>query len=342
MGKLAEVRVKLSAARHGNPARDMTIILVAGDHSETTVATLFAGIAREAGKTTTVVSHETTPGFDASVESAFRTLARVKKTPCDFVIIEATERFLSLGVTSQFTIGTLIFTSNYAGAEALLRQSPRHVVAPSNLDVPEGLIEPYKHISYGEDESAEAQLVQIKLYKKGTELSVAIDHQIKLELATHLVGKTNAINVVMAAATAYVLGFDTSLIQEGIADIEVIPGNFTRVHEERPYSTYYDAAATAEPMLLAMESARQLAERRLIVVASVAQLGDEAIARLKENADRLVLVLPPEHDDISGTDRAITGEEAVQKGERAAKQGDLLLVFGVVPQSADSQDTQPS
>lgn len=328
VGKLAEVRVRVSAARYGNPARDMNIVLVVGDYAKTTVATLFAGIAEEAGKSTAYISREKTPGFDASIESVFKTLSQVKKDQRDFVIIEATDKLLSLGVMPQVSIGTLILTSNHEKAEELLRSSPRHVVAPSDLSVPEGLIEPYKHISFGEDESAEAQLTSVKLYKKGTELSVAIDHQIRLKLATHLVGKANARNALTATATAYILGFDTSLIQEGIADIEQIPGNFVRTDTDQPYETYYDEGSSIDSIMLAVESAKELARRRLIVVLCDERYSEEDLMSIKGKADRVVSVLSAERGDVSGVDRVLTKAEAIEKGKRAAKQDDLLLIFG--------------
>lgn len=331
-GKLSEVRVKISAARHGNPARDLNIILIVGEYGKTTVTALFSGIVKEVGKTAVTVSSETEPGFDRSIDAFFSTLARVKKSQTDFVVIEATDRLLTLGVTAQLTVGTLILTSNHPKAEMLLRQSPRHVVAPSQLDVPEGLIEPYKHISYGEDDSAEAQMSRLKLYRKGTELLVTIDHQIRIELATHLVGKTNAVNVLTAAATAYVLGFDTSRIQEGIADVESVPGNFVAMPTDKAYNVYYDGATSVQSMLMVIESARALANRRLIVVVTRETVSDEDIARLKETADRLIIVQPTERDTISGVDQVLSPEEAIHKGERAAKQDDVLLVFAQPPE----------
>ena len=69
-------------------------------------------------------------------------------------------------------------------------------------------------MTYGTNPEAEAHLTHVKLYKKGTEASLLIDHQTHLELATNLPGEFNVMNMSAAVSLAYLLGIKLEDIQE--------------------------------------------------------------------------------------------------------------------------------
>src|SRR5690606_37683721 len=111
-------------------------------------------------------------------------------------------------------------------------------------------------ITYGQDEDAEARIEHTKLYKKGVEATVVIDHQTKLELASSLPGTFNVYNMTAAATLAYVLGLKRSDIVEGIANLEGVPGRFERVVEGLGYDVIVDYAHTPDALQQLLEAAR--------------------------------------------------------------------------------------
>lgn len=335
VGKLAQVRAFISATRHGNPGKDLNVVLIAGEYGKATVATLFTSVAKQAGKSVLRVSTRTHKRLDASMDDFFQTLVTVKKDKPDFVVIEATDELVALGVLSQVEIGTLVFTGPYEKAAQLLRESPRHVVAPAGLDVPAELIEPYKHISYGDDEAAEAKLTAVRLFKKGTEVDVLIDHQIKLTLATYLVGYANAWDVLIVASMAYVLGFDTDLIQEGIAEVEAMDGSFVLQDDKNLYLTFYDIGTHDASVERAVASAKELARRRLIVAVTFTSVSDEAVEAVRAKADRVFVVAVSDRTLPHDVDRALTTDDAIEKARRAAKSGDVVLILGADAPTAE-------
>lgn len=333
--KLAQVRALVSSTRHGNPGRDLNIILIVGEYGKSTVASLFEAIAKEAGKSMVRIPGVSHGNFHASLDDFFQVLATVKKDKPDYVVIEATDSLLSLGALSQLDIGTLVLTSDHPRAEQLLRESPRHVVAPSALSVPEELIEPYKHISFGDDDAAEAKLEAMRLYKKGTEIDLSIDHQIKLTLASYLVGQANAWNLLIAASMAYVLGFNMDTVQEAIADIEPVSGNFT-LEDTALYSVFYDKGTHEASIERAVSSARQLTKRRLVVAVCTPSVSDKALETVRASADRVFVVATADRELPHDVDKATLSDDAIEKARRAAKSGDVVLVIGVAAPEKDN------
>ena len=159
----------------------------------------------------------------------------------------------------------------------------------------------------------------------GTEIELVLDHQSKLELATYLVGEANVRNVAAAVAGAYVLAADIGTLQEGIARLEGVKGNFEKISSDKPYVVYADRATAAVSVGLALESARALKKRRLLVAL------DETVAKdsyelAKTQTDRLVVV--GEGEDEPGVERAANVLEALELVTRAAKKDDLVLFLG--------------
>jgi UDP-N-acetylmuramoyl-L-alanyl-D-glutamate--2,6-diaminopimelate ligase len=121
-------------------------------------------------------------------------------------------------------------------------------------------------ITYGKNSDAEAHIDAITLYRKGTEAHITIDHQVKMELATALPGEFNAYNMAAAVSGAYLLGVDLEAIQEGIANLEGIPGRFERVVEGRPFDVIVDYAHTPDGLEKLLVAAKAITKNRVIVV----------------------------------------------------------------------------
>ena len=207
-------------------------------------------------------------------------------------------------------------------------------------------------ITYGAHDEAEAKIEYVKLYKKGSEARIVIDHQTTLELATALPGQFNVYNMTAAAATAYLLGVKLQDIVEGVANLEGVPGRFERVVEGLGYDVIVDYAHTPDALEKLLEAAQSVTKNRVILVFGATGDRDkgkrpimgEIAARL---ADRIMLTDDESYDENPQAirDEVMTGiekvgggakttelgdrREAIEKALSIAKKGDTVLITGM-------------
>jgi UDP-N-acetylmuramoyl-L-alanyl-D-glutamate--2,6-diaminopimelate ligase len=81
-----------------------------------------------------------------------------------------------------------------------------------------------------------------------------------------LVGRSNLSNLLAAAATAWGLGLPLQTIAEGLAALERVPGRFERIELGQPFGVVVDFAHTDLAFTNLLESARELARGRIIIV----------------------------------------------------------------------------
>jgi len=321
--KFLGMQRKLAVVKYKNPTSKLNSIVIAGEYGKTTTARLLEGIFKESGRKVCVIAttkHVTFDGF-------YGALSRAKKEGYTTVIITASTELLELGALEGVVPECAVFTTSIAQSQALLKLSPKHVVSPSGMDIPEGTVEPYQHISVGDDDMAEAKRESITLYKKGTEIQMTIDHQTKLNVATPLVGKANAYNVATAIAAAYVFGIDAADAQEGIAELEPTPGNFEYISSSKPYEVIVDRGVSSDSLRLSLESAKVFAKRRLLVALDTMP-SEKDMAFVRDNSDRVFVVTDDTSPFVSGVDTVNDIETAFEKVTRAAKQDDLILFCG--------------
>ena len=121
-------------------------------------------------------------------------------------------------------------------------------------------------MTYGTHKESEAHITKTKLYKKGSEATVVLDHQTTLELATYLPGEFNLANLTAAATVCYLLGVKTDDIVSGVANLEEIPGRFERVVEGLPYEVVVDYAHTTEALEKLLQTVKTNTKNRVILV----------------------------------------------------------------------------
>lgn len=310
------------SARYGNPARGLSVILISGERGKTTTATFLAAILKEAGRRTSVLSGD----YDTSTEHFYKSLSKCKKEQTALVLIEATDRLLEIGALQGLSVDTLIVTDENEQAHSFMSLGPKHVVAPIGFSVPDGSVEPYQQITYGDAEDADARIDNIKLYRQGTEVSLTIDHQTKLDVATYYAGYANATDLVAATATAYVLAVPHDSVQEGVADLEPPLGLCSWLQTDHSYEIMYDTASTNKAATLAVKSAKTLVKRRLIVLMEQAY-DAETMQYIKEQADRVIVVSSSEHTDAT-IEVESSSAEAFEKALRGAKRDDAVVVLG--------------
>lgn len=287
-------RVKAISARYGNPARGLKVIAVTGTNGKTTTVNYINEVLKEAGLTTAMFStalievagKRQINDLNATVASTQRMqefFREAKHAHVDYVVLEVTSHSLDQHKLDGVPIEVAIMTNltqdhldyhktmdRYAAAKGkLFANEPKFIVLNRDdewYDYFNTFQAGAQKITYGEHTDAEARIDHFKLYKKGSEATVVIDHQTKLHLATALPGKFNIYNMAAAAATAYVLGIKLRDIVEGIADLDGVPGRFERVVEGQGYDVIVDYAHTPDALEKLLEAAKSVTKNRVILV----------------------------------------------------------------------------
>lgn len=332
---VGKVRAKVVAWRHGNPASSLKLIMVAGLRGKTTTALLLSEMLQEAGSSVMTLTNQgsmidgkplTMESYDASATALQEYLSLAKKKNVKYVIVEVNDELVATHSLSTLPIEMSIITNDAPAAHALLQQPSSYLVAPTGFGMSDQGVAPHQMISYGTDESADAQLANVTLRRKGTEIDLVIDHQTKLSVATYLVGRANAFNVTSAVSAAYVLAADTSTFQEGVARLERVAGNYEYLPAEGLfYEIVVDGANVESSIDLVLTSASKLKRRRLMVAVD-STVPSELYANIKQSADRLIAV--SDSALLPGIELANTTKGAVDLLKRGAKREDLVLLLG--------------
>lgn len=373
-------RVKLLTARYGNPAKGLRVIAVTGTNGKTTVVNFLNEILKEAGYKTALFSTAVIEiNGNKHINDLNRTVAvtgdlmkfyrDAKKAAVDFVLIEATSHALDQHKLSTTPIEMAIMTNltqdhldyhktmeNYAAAKAkLFKMQPKYIVLNRDDEwfeyfnvFPAG----YQKITYGKSPEADAQISRVKLFRKGTELDMVIDHQTKLELATALPGDFNAYNLAAAVSAAYLLNVGLKDIVEGAANLEGIPGRFDRVDVEQPYDVVVDYAHTPDGYDKLLTAAKEITKNRVLLVFGSCGDRDKAKRPIMGEiaahlADRIFLTDEESYNEdpktirdqvYEGIERAHGAAktleipdryEAIKKALSVATRGDTVLITGM-------------
>ena len=330
---VGKLKARVSALKHRHPARSLKVIAVAGAAGKTTTALLLTELLREAGRSVLVLTdrgsylngQKLDLSYDATPDDTQRSLNLARQKDVDIVVMELTEALVANHVLSTIPIEMSVVTGASSLADALLNQPVNYTVVPSGLDLGGLSVAPHQAISYGDDVTAEAQVVKVKLRRRGTEVDLVVDHQTIVQLATYLIGKANVYNLAAAVSAAYVLAIDVASLPEGVARLEGVVGNYEYLESSRPYDIVVDGAAEDVSLELVLSSAAELKRRRLLVAMDTTVKPDDRL-KLKKYCDRLVMVGLDEQ--APGIDQAETLEAAVELVTRGAKKDDLVLLVG--------------
>ena len=138
-----------------------------------------------------------------------------------------------------------------------------------NTDDPWGvrLLElPYfERLTYGLNGDAQVRPLQVRSTPTATEARIATPAG-ELRIASPLVGRANLANILAAIATGVAMGITGAKIEEGIANLEAVPGRFERIYEGQPFLVVVDYAHTDDALKNVLKTARELTRNRLIVL----------------------------------------------------------------------------
>jgi UDP-N-acetylmuramoyl-L-alanyl-D-glutamate--2,6-diaminopimelate ligase len=301
----------LSAAWHGFPARQLTMIGVTGTDGKTTTVNLIYHILRGAGLKAGMIStvnavigedtldtglHTTTPdapdvqrllahmvaaGTEICVlEVTSHGLAQQRVAACDFdvaVVTNVTHEHLDIH-------GTL---EAYQAAKASLFQGlmlGHRKPGVAKTAILNGGDSSYAYLSsypadvkltYNVGQPGDVVARHVTKEADRTRFEVHA-HYGRFPVETSLPGAFNVFNVLAATATALSLGVEPQAIQAGVAAMHSVPGRMERMDRGQPFTAIVDFAHTPNSLRRALEAARGLAagEGRVIVVFGCAGLRD--------------------------------------------------------------------
>lgn len=374
------VRVRLLSARYGNPSKNLRVIAVTGTNGKTTTACYINEILKEAKFKTAmfttalieVAGKAQVNDLNATVASTGRMqqfFRDAKKADVDYVVLEITSHALDQHKLDGVPIEAAVMTNltqdhldyhktmeNYAAAKSkLFALEPRYIILNRDdewYDYFDQFVAGEQKMTYGKHPEAEAQIQRVKLYRKGTEADVVLDHQTHLELATALPGEFNVHNMTAAVTLAYLLGVKLQDIQEGVANVEAVPGRFERAVEGVGYDVIVDYAHTPDALDKLLTAARKIAKGRVILVFGACGDRDKSKRPIMgeiaaKNTDRIFLTDEESYNEdpdqirqmiYEGIERAHgdakTTEipdrrQAIERALGSAQKGDMVLITGM-------------
>lgn len=373
-------RIWAVSAQHGFPARGMRVIAITGTNGKTTTAAYTNEILKAAGFKTAMfgtavieMAGESKPN-DLNVTVATtarmqRFFKEAKSKGVDWVVLEVTSQALHQHKLDGVPVDVAIMTNltqdhldyhktmdEYAAAKArLFKRKPRFIVLNRD-DEWYGYYTQFPAaeatMSYGTSEDAECRITNVQMHKAGTDITLEIDHQTKLEMGTFLPGKFNVYNATAAATAAYLLHVPLESIEEGIANLTSVPGRQEKVDIDKPYDVIVDYAHTPDALQQLLETMKHLTRNRLILVFGATGDRDQGKRPIMGEiagklADRIIVTDEESYNEnpeairhmiMEGilarraqakTEEIADRREAIAKALKIARPGDTIVVTGM-------------
>ncbi|MCP4166930.1 MAG: UDP-N-acetylmuramoyl-L-alanyl-D-glutamate--2,6-diaminopimelate ligase [Chloroflexi bacterium] len=277
----------------GFPGRKLKVIAVTGTNGKTTTVSYIASILQangdKVGVSTTSyqqigdkVYHNKENRTVADPLKVFWLLRRMRMARVDWVVLEVTSHALDQHRLWGVPIYAAVMTNltqdhldyhktmeNYAAAKAKLFENDVKFVA---LNADDEWFDYYNDIpvqqkmSYGTSKNASAHLSNIKLTPSGSHFSLTLDHTVKLDFKSSLIGQFNVYNAAAAATIAYMFYIDKSAVVKGIAEMQTVPGRMEPIGADIPYNLIIDFAHTPDGLEKVLETLKDMTNGRLILV----------------------------------------------------------------------------
>ncbi|GAB4528052.1 MAG: UDP-N-acetylmuramoyl-L-alanyl-D-glutamate--2,6-diaminopimelate ligase [Anaerolineae bacterium] len=301
----------LSAAWHGFPARQLTMIGVTGTDGKTSTVNLIYHILQAAGLKAGMIStvnavigqdtfdtglHTTTP----DAPDIQRLLAQMVAAGTEICVLETTSHGLAQQRVAACDFDVAVITN--ITHEHLDIHGTLEAYQAAKASLFHGLMAGHRKpgvsktaiLNAGDSSYTYLQscLAEVRLaYNIGLPGDVIARHVTReanrtrfeihspygqFPVETRLPGHFNVFNILAAAATTLSLGVEPRAIQQGIATMRGLPGRMEQVDRGQPFTAIVDFAHTPHSLRRALETVRELAagEGRVIVVFGCAGLRD--------------------------------------------------------------------
>jgi UDP-N-acetylmuramoyl-L-alanyl-D-glutamate--2,6-diaminopimelate ligase len=367
----------VSANFYGHPADSLRLVGVTGTNGKTTTTFLVDSILRAAGHTTGLIGttgYRTPAGSRAAVNTTPESLdlqlmfAEIREAGGTHAVLEASSHALAMERLWGCHFAVAIFTNltrdhldfhktfeEYFAAKRLLFEgtgagAPDAAVV--NADDPYatqlgGLAR--RTLTYGLKGAADLTARKLALSFHGLEFTAQTPAG-NIEVRSPFVGRINAYNILAAIGAGVALNIPNGKIEEGIANLELVPGRFQRIDEGQPFLVIVDYAHTDDALKNLIATARELGpSARIITVFGAGGERDRTKRPLMGEAagslsDVVVLTSdnPRGEDPLRIINDVVVGlqkvnakyrvepdrEQAVAMALEEARPGDIVLLAG--------------
>lgn len=376
-GKERRALALTSANFYRHPADALKLVGVTGTNGKTTTTFLIDSILRAAGCTSGLVGttgywtpQGSRPALNTTPESLdlHRMCAEIREAGGSHAVLEASSHALvmdrlwgchfAVAVFTNLTRDHLDYHKNfedYFGAKRRLFEgtgagAPDVAVINADdayADRLEGLGR--RTLTYGLKGAADLVAKSVTLGFAGVQFTAQTPAG-KIEAHSPLVGRINVYNILAAMAAGIGLGLPVAKIEEGIANLSLVPGRFQRIDEGQPFLVIVDYAHTDDALRNLISTARELnASGRIITVFGAGGERDRTKRPLMGEAagslsDLVVLTSdnPRGEDPLRIINDVVVGlqkvsakyktepdrEKALQLALREARAGDIVLLAG--------------
>ncbi len=364
---------------YGHPSKAMNVVGITGTNGKTTTAYLLRAVFEAAGIKTgllgtvaylvgdrEIAASRTTPE-SPDVQRMFRLMV---DSGCGACVMEVSSHALALrrvdgtrfvaGVFTNLTRDHLDYhgdmESYFIAKRRLFEMLPPGAPGVINLDDPRG--EPLRKmasrpVTYAITKAADVTPGPLSFTWEGLDFDARTPRG-TVHVKSRLVGRPNVSNLLATVATAVALDLPQAAIEQGLAELEGVPGRFQVVSDSRDWMTVVvDYAHTDDALRNLLETARPLAHGRVITVfgcggdrdrtkrplmgAVAARLSDVVVitsdnprsedpARIIEEIKRGIQ-MPPERETTPFF-AIVDRREAIHFAIKTAQPGDLVLLAG--------------
>jgi UDP-N-acetylmuramoyl-L-alanyl-D-glutamate--2,6-diaminopimelate ligase len=372
---------------YGRPSERITLVGITGTNGKTTTSYLLASIFEAAGircgRIGTVGYRIGTREYEAArttpeAPELQRMLRDMIAQGCGACVMEVSSHALVLRRADYLRFAAGTFTNltrdhldfhrdmeEYFIAKRRLFELLSHAaVGVANADDRRGAdfaAATHRPVTYAIDSPADVRPGRIAFSLDGLEFDVRTPRG-SLSVRSRLVGRPNAYNILAAVATAMALDLPFSAIEQGVRDLEDVPGRFQVVSSAADdVRVVVDYAHTDDALKNLLETARPLSSGRVITVfgcggdrdrtkrplmgAVAARLSDVVVVTSdnprSESPDQIIedikrgIVLPADRIGPKGQGPKATPflaivdrKAAIERAVRDARSGDLVLVAG--------------
>jgi len=294
----------LASRAYGHPDREMLVAGVTGTNGKSTVSTLLSAVFEAADVSAGLMGSlgyrlgtqfydrgRTTP----EASDLFRILRSMRQAGAEAVAMEVSSHALALGRVAGLGFDLAVFTNlsrdhmdfhtdfeDYFQAKRQLFDMLKEagggadgggkpgaaavaVEDPYGARIAEELTQRGDRVvTWGEDEG-DVHLVSHHLHEAGIRARLATPRG-ELDVNSRLLGRFNLLNVLAAVAGAEALELDREAIRDGIGSLLPLPGRMQPVVAGQAFPVYVDYCHTPQALEAALNSLRELSERRILVV----------------------------------------------------------------------------
>jgi len=282
----------VSANFYGHPADSLRLVGVTGTNGKTTTTFLVDSILRAAGHTTGLIGttgSRTPAGSRAAVNTTPESLdlqlmfAEIREAGGTHAVLEASSHALAMERLWGCHFAVAIFTNltrdhldfhktfeEYFAAKRLLFKGTgagAPDAAVINADDPYatqlgGLAR--RTLTYGLKGAPDLTAKKLALSFHGLEFTAQTPAG-NIEVRSPFVGRINAYNILAAIGAGIALNIPNGKIEEGIANLELVPGRFQRIDEGQPFLVIVDYAHTDDALKNLIATARELGPSARII-----------------------------------------------------------------------------